>query len=328
MTGEHSGVENPNMPGALADTGITTMASDASRQPQQYSIGGALTAPRYPSNIYYNASNWPDELNEYNTLYVAKGVSLGNSAFPGETGHCTDTSDTTCLTAPATEASLLASETHIMLSHVLSNDPRVGYAHQSDLIGPATQNGQDYGYTILDLIDQMLSQYSNWYTAAAPLDQMTDVTEAQVLAEQGAWAGSAGQVSASVRSGVVTITNGGQGIKVPLTVPPGTTTGGSAFGQPYGGQLSDWISLGSGSTQTLTEKTGPSITSGASATSIVGTPFSFKVTTTGAPAPSLSETGSLPAGITFTDNGRRHRHDRRHGCRRQRRELSDHDHGH
>ena len=303
VTGEHSGVENPNMPGALADTGITTIASDASRQPQQYSIGGALTAPRYPSNIYYNASNWPDELNEYNTLYVAKGVSLGNSAFPGETGHCTDTSDTTCLTAPATEASLLASETHIMLSHVLSNDPRVGYAHQSDLIGPATQNGQDYGYTILDLIDHMLSQYNGWYTAAAPLDQMTDVTEARVLAEQGAWAGSAGQVSASVRSGVVTITNGGQGVKVPLTVPPGTTTGGSAFGQPYGGQLSDWVSLGSGSTETLTEKTGPSITSGASATSIVGTPFSFKVTTTGAPAPSLSETGTLPAGDSFTDNG-------------------------
>ena len=52
MTGEHSGVENPNMPGALTDTGITTIGSDASRQPQQYSIGSALTAPRYPSNIY------------------------------------------------------------------------------------------------------------------------------------------------------------------------------------------------------------------------------------------------------------------------------------
>ncbi len=28
-----------------------------------------------------------------------------------------------------------------MLSHVLANNPRVGYAHQTDLIGPATQNG-------------------------------------------------------------------------------------------------------------------------------------------------------------------------------------------
>ena len=44
---------------------------------------------------------------------------------------------------------MLASESHIMLSHVLANDPRVGYAHQTNLIGPATQNGQDYGYTLL-----------------------------------------------------------------------------------------------------------------------------------------------------------------------------------
>ena len=54
-----------------------------------------------------------------------------------------------------------------MLSHVLANDPRVGYAHQSNLIGPATtQSGQDYGYTILDLINNMLASTTTWYTAA------------------------------------------------------------------------------------------------------------------------------------------------------------------
>ena len=61
---------------------------------------------------------------------MAQGDSLGNSAFPSETGHCADTSATTCRTTPATEADLLASESHIMLSHVLANNPRVGYAHQ------------------------------------------------------------------------------------------------------------------------------------------------------------------------------------------------------
>jgi len=305
VTGEHSGVENPNMPGALSDTGVTTFAEDASRQPQQYSLGAALGAPRYPSNIYYNASSWPDELNEYNTLYVAQGDSLGDSAFPGETGHCTDTSATTCRTTPATEADLLASESHIMLSHVLANNPRVGYAHQSDLIGPATQNGQDYGYTILDLIDSMLSQYNSWYASTAPLDQMTDVSEAQVLAEQGAWAtaSAGGQVTATVRSGVVTVTNGGPEVKIPVTVPAGTTVNGSAFGQPYGGDLSDWTDLGSGATETLNENVAAAITSASSASSIVGTPFSFTVTTSGAPAPALTESGALPAGLTFTDNG-------------------------
>jgi hypothetical protein len=305
VTGEHSGIESPNMPGALTDVGVTTAAADASRQPQQYSIGPALTAPRYPSNIYYNASNWPDELNEYNTLYVAQGDSLGSSAFPGETGHCTDTNATTCLTAPATEASLLASESHIMLSHVLANNPRVGYAHQSDLIGPATQNGQDYGYTILDLINDMLGQYNTWYASTAPLDQMTDVTEAQTLAEQSAWgtAETGGNYTASETNGTVTVTNNGAAVNVPITVPPGTTVNGSPFGQAYGGDLSDWVNLGNGATETLNENVAPAITSSDSATAIVGTPFSFTVETTGAPTAVLTEAGALPSGITFTDNG-------------------------
>jgi hypothetical protein len=306
VTGEHSGVENPNMPGALADTGVTTFAQDASRQPQQYSLGKALGAPRYPSNIYYNAANWPDELNEYNTLYVAQGDKLGDTTFPDETGHCTDTSATTCRSAPATEADFLASESHIMLSHVLANDPRVDYAHQSDLIGPATDsNGQDYGYIILDLISNMLSQYDNWYASSAPLDQMTDVSEAQVLAQQAAWAtaSNGGQVSATVQNGVVTVTNNGSEVKIPVTVPAGTTVNGSAFGQAYGGDLSDWVDLGQGATQTLNENVIPAVTSAASASSIVGAKFSFTVTTTGAPTAALTYSGALPSGLTFTDNG-------------------------
>ena len=306
VTGEHSGIENPNMPAALAAVGVTTFAEDASRQPQQYSLGAALGAPRYPSNIYYNAANWPDQLNEYNTLYVAQGDSLGSSTYPSETGHCTDTSATTCRATAATEADLLASESHIMLSHVLANNPRVGYAHQSNLIGPATQNGQDYGYTLLTLINNMLSQYNTWYNTNSPLDQMTDPTSAQTLAEQGAWATASkgGQVSATVQNGVVTVTNGGSEVKVPVTVPAGTTVnGGAAFGQSYGGDLSDWVDLGNGATETLNENVGPAITSAASASSIVGTAFSFTVTTTGAPTPSLTETGSLPAGVSFKDNG-------------------------
>ncbi len=305
VTGEHSGLENPNMPSALAGVNVTTFAQDASRQPQQYSIGAALGAPRYPSNIYYNAANWPDELNEYNTLYVAQGDSLGSTQYPGETGHCTSNSATTCITTPATEATVLASESHIMLSHVLGNDPRVGYAHQSDLIGPATQNGQDYGYTLLTLISSMLSQYNSWYDATAPLDQMTDVSEAQVLAEQGAWATAENgrQVTASEQDGVVKVSNGGSAVSVPVTVPPGTTVNGSAFGHAYGGDLSDWVSLGNGATETLTEHVVPAIDSPGSATSTVGTAFSFTVDTTGDPTATITESGALPAGLSFKDNG-------------------------
>jgi hypothetical protein len=303
VTGEHSGLESPNMPTSFAGTGITTFAQDGSRQPAQYSLGGALGSPRYPSNIYYNASNWPDELNEYNTLYVAKGDSIGTGT---ETGHCVNTGATTCLSAPLTEAGVLASESHIMLGHVLGNNPRVGYAHQSNLIGPATQNGADYGYTILNLISNMLSQYNAWYNTNSPLAQMTDVTAAQTLQQQGAWAtASAGTAySASVTNGVVTVTNTGPQVSIPVTVPAGTAVNGSTTTlTPYGGQLSAWFPLGTNATVTLSEAVAPTITSAATATSNVGAAFSFTVTTTGSPAPALTETGALPSGLTFKDNG-------------------------
>jgi len=49
--------------------------------------------------------------------------------------------------------------------------------------------------------------------------------------------------------------------------------------------------------------TAPMITSISNTTFTVGTAGSFAVTTTGSPSPSLTESGSLPSGITFQDNG-------------------------
>ncbi|HEY0805729.1 MAG TPA: putative Ig domain-containing protein, partial [Pseudonocardiaceae bacterium] len=308
VTGEHSGLENPNMPTAMASLGITTFAADASRQPGPYAIGTAQSAPRYPSNIYYNASNWPDQLNEYNTLYVAAGQSLGNSQFPNETGRCAATAVTTCLTTPATETSVLASESHIMLSHVLANDPRVGYAHQSDLVGPATQTvsgtTQDFGYTLLTLINNMLAQYNSWYTA--PLTQIIDTSSSQILGQQASWAAvrQAGSVTASEQNGVVTVANaGGSPVAVPITAPQGTTVNGAGFGQSYGGDLSTWTTLAAGASLTLSESVAPTMVNAGSASSIVGVPFSFGFATVGAPTPALAESGNLPAGLTFTDQG-------------------------
>jgi large repetitive protein len=47
----------------------------------------------------------------------------------------------------------------------------------------------------------------------------------------------------------------------------------------------------------------PAITSAAATSARLREPFSFTVTTTGDPAPSVTETGPLPAGVTFTDDG-------------------------
>ena len=49
--------------------------------------------------------------------------------------------------------------------------------------------------------------------------------------------------------------------------------------------------------------TPPQITSGNSATFTAGSTGSFIVTATGTPTPSLSESGALPSGVTFVDNG-------------------------
>jgi hypothetical protein len=62
--------------------------------------------------------------------------------------------------------------------------------------------------------------------------------------------------------------------------------------------------IGANATQSFTLLTGqaPAITSANSVTFTAGTAGSFTVTTTGYPAPSLSETGAL-LGVTFQDNG-------------------------
>ncbi|MGO9878544.1 MAG: Ig-like domain repeat protein [Acidimicrobiales bacterium] len=241
VTGEHSGLESPEMPTAFADMGITTFAADASRQPNQYSISGtsgamsdtAYSSPRFPTNIYYNAPSWADEINEYNTLYVAEGVSIGD----GETGRCVDTSSTTCLTGPATQPDILASESRIELGHVLNNDPRVTFAHQSNLIGP--------DYTLLSLLSDILGQYNSWYSSYTPYVQTTDVSASQILREQAAWAQAAGNVSAVTSDGVETVTNTGTSpIDVPITAPQGSITSlGASFGSPYGDTVSAWVTL-------------------------------------------------------------------------------------
>jgi probable HAF family extracellular repeat protein len=57
------------------------------------------------------------------------------------------------------------------------------------------------------------------------------------------------------------------------------------------------------SSLTFVPSQGPAITSVNTAAFQVGQAGSFSVATTGTPAPSIAESGTLPTGITFTDNG-------------------------
>ena len=326
--------QNPYFSSALTAAGITTVGADASKAypdpaNDAFGIGATYTgatyaagqpfvdgtsqvAPRHPINVFYNAGTNAEELDEYNTLYT--------SVAPDS--QCHDTTVTTCASTLYTFPEVIDQVVSGMFTNLLSNDPEISYVHQTNTMGtppyssilppagyvPAAtaQPGTDGDGTLYEVLNPLISEYDSYFTAATPYVQLTLGGVGQVLADQTAWsaAQTAGTVKATEENGVVTVTNTGTGaVNVPVTVPPGTTVGGAAFGSAYDGQLSGWTSVAGTGSATLTENVGPTITSANSAASNVGAPFSTTVTTTGSPAPALTETGSLPTGVTFVDNG-------------------------
>jgi uncharacterized repeat protein (TIGR03803 family) len=103
--------------------------------------------------------------------------------------------------------------------------------------------------------------------------------------------------SGSLPSGVTFVDNG-DGTGTLSGTPASATTG----NYPITFTASNSVSS---ATQnfTLTVNQGPAITSGSTTTFAVGTAGSFLVTATGTPTPALTENGTLPAGVTFVDNG-------------------------
>jgi hypothetical protein len=95
---------------------------------------------------------------------------------------------------------------------------------------------------------------------------------------------------------------------LPTGVTFNTTTGvlsgtpAAGTGKTYSIMFTATNSVGSSAPQsfTLTVNEAPMITSANSATFSVGAAGTFTVTATGFPAPTLGETGTLPAGVTFT----------------------------
>jgi hypothetical protein len=83
----------------------------------------------------------------------------------------------------------------------------------------------------------------------------------------------------------------------------GTPASGMAGSYPVTFTPSNGVGSPAAQTFTLTVGQAPAITSGASKTFTAGTAGSFTVTTSGFPKPTLSETGTLPSGVTFVDNG-------------------------
>ncbi len=244
VTGEHSGVgttnppkpPNPNLAQALAKTKIKAIASDNSRETGQRAIGQALTFPRHPMNVFYNVATFDDALDEYDWLYL-------DSNHPSGRGNCANTATTTCFSEPTTREQLVDREAGGVLRHMLANDPRPHYAHQSNLIGdPTDPDVANRGDGILlKVVSEALRLHRGYVTAG--FERPTPTQSTEQLRREAAWraALAAGRVTASIQDGAVTIsTTSGSPVFVPLT--------GTAGGDLYGGQVSGWLSVDGGKT--------------------------------------------------------------------------------
>ncbi|MDA0161522.1 hypothetical protein OM076_14695 [Solirubrobacter ginsenosidimutans] len=264
--------QNPNFATAMTAAGILFDASDASKDyPSDPTVltsppipaggtffeGAVQAVPRYPSNVYYNVSKQAQQLDEYNWIYTK----------PAGGGNCTDIPlVTTCRDTKATWAQYVASENSVMFRHVVGNDPRPHYIHQSNLAGytlglPETDPAQ--GGIAYPVFGGLLARYEAAFDrTSTKLVQLSHSEIGKTLAQQGAWAATraAGTVTASLVDGKVHVKNTGVApADVPLT---GTTQG-----ELYGGQTSGWITLAPGAEQVLA----PSDPANTAAPSVTGT---------------------------------------------------------
>ncbi len=245
--------QNPNLIPAFTGVGIKYFGSDASKPYPNPNIAGSTTAvypagssftdgpaqsiPRYPTNIYYNASTEAEAVDEYNTVYTP--TSSG--------GKCVASSTNTCETKPANFAEIVNSVDTNMFQHVMGNDPRPHYFHQPNIMGtpppgppttgtpPATEKtvGDGLFYSVLN---PLLEQYNKYFTS--PIEQPTMAQIGQILAEQQTWsAANTSQVTGYIEGNQVTVNNSGSAaVNAPFT-------GVTGIGSAYGGITSGWASV-------------------------------------------------------------------------------------
>ncbi|MFI8766203.1 hypothetical protein ACIGN6_14955 [Streptomyces sp. NPDC053792] len=243
VTGEHSGlktlpqqpVDNPNLAGALADNGVKWTGSDNSREPQQRPVGTGTvkTVPRHPMNVYYNVGTAAEMTDEYNWIYTSRA--------DGGSGICESNPASTCLPAPLPTATgyadhIVPQEARTALSHVLGNDPRPHYVHQSNLAEERL---------LYPVLDRVLADYRALFAANAPLVNPAQKDVGTELNRRAAWdqAVAAGKVTA-YRIGTTVTVKAPSGVTVPVTAPEGTRKqlllGTTTFGAPYAGTRSAW----------------------------------------------------------------------------------------
>ncbi|MHC5559856.1 hypothetical protein [Kocuria sp. U4B] len=247
VTGEHSGLaawptpphDNPYLAPALTDAGIAWIAADASRERDQRQIGSAFTVPRHPMNLFFDAATREQEVDEYNWVYSSRN--------DGGSGFCEEHPETsTCIEPlPASsgfEEHIVPTEARTGLMHVLGNDPRPHYVHQSNVTKDRIA---------LPVLERMLSWYRDTYADNTPPVVPTMAEAGTVLRDQATWAREDGATAVYWR-GTVIVSAAHSGAVVPVSMPDGTTVDGEYLPETYSGKDTANLVISDGSTTVLT----------------------------------------------------------------------------
>ncbi|HMG44026.1 MAG TPA: DNRLRE domain-containing protein [Acidimicrobiales bacterium] len=205
---------NPNFMQAAQDLGVRYIAADSSRpnQDREQRVPGfdLVVLPRYPTNVYVNATTPAEDLDEYNWLYYERHVAAGNDpcTIPG------------AICSPKTYDQLLAAEADTTVSHMLSGKEWPHYFHQSNL------RNYGGGRTLqTDWMDAVMTRYEQLFTLPVRTPQAHELGPAaldRIVAREQAVRGWL-----DIDTQIVTLVANG-------TARPLVT--GVTGGTPYGGQ--------------------------------------------------------------------------------------------
>ncbi len=159
---------------------------------------------------------------------------------------CENNANSTCLTTPLSTTTgytsyIVPLEARIDLGHVLSNDPRPHFIHQSNL---------SEGRIVYPVLEKVLDTYRGLYADNTPVVNLAQREIGAEFQRRAAWntAVTAGQVT-GYRIGDTVTVSAPSGVQAEATMPTGTTQklafGSSAFGTAYAGSLSGWVKPGS-----------------------------------------------------------------------------------
>ncbi|HLM65526.1 MAG TPA: hypothetical protein VK306_14610 [Acidimicrobiales bacterium] len=263
---------------AAYDLGVRYIASDSSRPNQdlEQRVPGftdLYLLPRYPTNVYVNATTPDVNTDEYNWIYHDRYVAQGQDPCTIPGAICTTKS----------YEQVLEYEADTTVTHMLSGKAWPHYFHQTNL--------RDYGSgrtLLIDWVDAVMTRYDALFTlpVKTPLayELGPDARDRIVTAEQ--------HVRGSVDLGTGEVTLVADGPARPRVT-------GLAGGEVYGGQSQRKVDVGATPTTFAAED---------QVTAVLSPPTT--TTTTTAPAPAATDdptstttpttTGDAPSGPTTT----------------------------